>query len=510
MHYSWDIDRADNHIDRLCESVKDVEIVNYARDMILDNIPVYKAYEMDAVHIYVDILNLENLLVSENGNENETSHKRAIRFFDSHFKTIRYILDESDSLFVDFHNQRLHAVVAKPYDNEKSRLDRAVAISDLIIKAVDQQKSDNDDDYLDAAIIRVGIDSGIALAVNNGRKSNREPLFLGNPANHAAKHAAGDKSGIYLTANARGLLELSKISDDKTKTVELTSEEIELSVERANLPDSLSLESIKRNVSKPKLLKDFQFSRAASPLKNFDFNSYYYKTAKRQELVSLYADIDGFTNYVNTNITSDEGKKNIVRCLHVIRSEMDDCVNRDFKGRRVRFIGDCMHAIICEGSNKETDSKKTVEVGTEASGGIRSSFNLCLEKLNDKFNIETEGLGLAIGYELGDVSNLRVGQKGIGRNTRFSLGLSTIISEKEQMKCEHETETRIGENAFVALRDSEYKDLFVDRSATDITFEKIEEVNNQVLEESDNKNESSIYDDLRPSVSKLKPHAQIS
>tara|TARA_R110002051_G_scaffold119593_1_gene192958 strand:- start:2103 stop:3731 length:1629 start_codon:yes stop_codon:yes gene_type:complete len=519
MYYSWDVDRAESHIDKLCDSVKDVEIAPYTREMNLANIPVNKAYEMDAVHIYVDILNLEDLLVKD-GNENETSHKRAIRFFDSHFRTIRYILDESESLFVDFHNQRLHAVVTKPYDNEKERLDRAVALSNLIIDAVAQQKKDSNDSYIDAATIRVGIDSGIALTVNNGRAKNKEPLFLGNPANHAAKHAAGDKKGIYLTANARDVLELSKVAADKTKTSVLTSDEIKLSVERTTLPNGLSLESVNKNAPEPKLLKDFQFSRAASPLENFDFNKYYYKTAKRQELVSLYADIDGFTNYVNGNIGSEQGKKNIVRCLHVIRSEMDDCINTDFKGKRVRFIGDCMHAIICEGSNKYTDRLKTVEVSTEASGGIRSSFNLSLEKLNDRFDIQTEDLGLAIGYELGDVSNLRVGQEGLDNSTRFSLGISTIASEKEQMQCEHETETRIGETAFEVLKGSKYEDLFSDRSATDITFERIEEVDNEAIEEDTAKNESSMYDDISSSVTApsdeefipsrpaLKPHAQ--
>lgn len=508
MHYSWNINRADDHIDKMCDLVKDVEIVNYTREMNLTNIPVNKAYEMDAVHIYVDILNLEGLLVNDTGNENETSHKRAIRFFDSHFRTIRYILNESESLFVDFHNQRLHAVVTRPYNDEKKRLDRAISISDLIIQAVKQKNSE--DEYIPAAKIRIGIDSGVSLAVHNGRAKNKEPLFLGNPANHAAKHAAGDEEGVYLTANGRDVLGLSDMDTEETKKIKLTPNEIELSVARTVLPNNLSLNSIAENAPKPKLLKDFQFSRATSPLNDFDFNKYYYKTAKRQKLVSLYADIDGFTNYVSNNMASREGQMDIVRCLHVIRSEMDDCMNRDFKGKRVRFIGDCMHAIICEGSNKETDSLKTAEVGVEAAGGIRSSFNLSLEKLKERFHIETEVLGLAIGYELGDVSNLRVGQEGVDKSTRFSLGLSTIISEKEQMQCEHETETRIGENAFVALEGSKYKDLFSDRSATDITFEKIEEVNNQALEESDNKNESSIYDDLYSSGSKLKPHAQFS
>jgi hypothetical protein len=53
-----------------------------------------------------------------------------------------------------------------------------------------------------AAKVRIGIDSGKALAVNNGRRGHREPLFLGEPANQAAKRASGgEATGIYLTNN---------------------------------------------------------------------------------------------------------------------------------------------------------------------------------------------------------------------------------------------------------------------------------------------------------------------
>ena len=39
-----------------------------------------------------------------------------------------YVLDPVDAMFVDFHNQRLHSVVAKPYDSESDRVHRAVAM----------------------------------------------------------------------------------------------------------------------------------------------------------------------------------------------------------------------------------------------------------------------------------------------------------------------------------------------------------------------------------------------
>ena len=40
--------------------------------------------------------------------------------------------------------------------------------------------------------------------------------------------------------------------------------------------------------------------------------------SRRQEAVSIYADIDGFTAYVADNI--EENAENVVRVLHVLRA----------------------------------------------------------------------------------------------------------------------------------------------------------------------------------------------
>ena len=505
MYYTWNSDRAEEHINKLCKDVDSVEIVTYKRSLDLGKIPVDKAYEMNAVHLYVDILNLNQILVDSEGSETERSHKRALRFFDSHFRAIRFILERTDAVFVDFHNQRLHAVIPRPYGNnedEKKRLDRCVAISELIIKVVEEQRDFNGDEAIPAAKIRIGIDTGIALAVNNGRRSEREPLFLGNPANHAAKHVYGKTKGIYLTSNSRNILELSTVDD--TKNTSLTSDEISLSVKRAKIEEDVTLEQVIEELRhNNKLLKDFKFSRTEPPLKGLDLSSLYYKSAKRQEILSIYADIDGFTDYVSRNLGSTKGKENIIRCLHVLRSELDDCLYKDFSGRRVRFIGDCMHGLICEGSKTHTDYGKTAIVGTEAVSGLRSSFNLSLNKLQENFGIDSDSLGLAIGYELGFTSLTRVGKR--GSSTRCSLGLSTIESEKEQMLCNEMTETRIGNNAYKNLT-SDYQNLFTDRSSTDLTFEQIENLDHQASIKNESEN---LYESNRNAAtqSRLKAHA---
>ncbi|KAG0916723.1 hypothetical protein G6F31_021342 [Rhizopus arrhizus] len=100
--------------------------------------------------------------------EGETCHKRALRFLNQHYRAVHRILVESDAIRVDFHNQRLHAVVTKPYGdaNERARIERAVAIAQLAIDVL--AETGDSDAHIPNAQVRVGIDSGMALPSQSG------------------------------------------------------------------------------------------------------------------------------------------------------------------------------------------------------------------------------------------------------------------------------------------------------------------------------------------------------
>jgi class 3 adenylate cyclase len=159
--------------------LKDIQIKEYVRETDLSELSGTTAYRVDGVHVYADILNLRELL-NVTGVEGEICHKRTLRFLNMHYRAAHRIIDAVGSVFVDFHNQRLHTVFTKPYGDEAKRVHRAVATAQLIIAVLERTGEDADHP---AAKVRIGIDTGIALAVNNGRRGHREPLFLGQPAN---------------------------------------------------------------------------------------------------------------------------------------------------------------------------------------------------------------------------------------------------------------------------------------------------------------------------------------
>lgn len=449
MTHSWKRSRAAERIDGYLAAVKDVDIVDYVRKTDLESIPVNKAYRVHGSHLYVDILNMDELL-GVTDSEGVQCHRRTLKFLNLHYRAVTRILRETDLLRVDFHNQRLHALVTKPYNTEDgaeaSRIHRAVAVSQLIIDVL-AQTGDEDED-VPAAKVRVGIDSGMTLAVNNGRSGSRESLFLGNAANQAAKMAACDDSesdddqlGIYLTNNARTAIGLATVKTP-AKTP-LTAAEIRASQKSAALTVTVA-QIVKQ--WRDDLEKDpvgtFEFYRHTPPFKNMDIDALTPANSRRQEAVSVYADIDGFTAYINKHIASNP--KNVVKVFHVMRSELERVLSLEFEGRHIRFIGDCIHGLLCEGTAQTTDIEATISSSVLCSGGLRSSFNLAKEKLAAA-SIDVAGLGLAIGFEYGWMTVTRLGIQ--GDRVPCSVSRGVLTSEERQCDCKGH-ETAIGDAAY--------------------------------------------------------------
>jgi class 3 adenylate cyclase len=346
-----------------------------------------------------------------------------------------------DAIRVDFHNQRLHSVVAKPYGDEVMRVHRAVAIGQLITDVLQQTGEDADHP---AAKVRIGIDSGKALAVNNGRQGHREPLFLGEPANHAAKRSGGGTAtGIYLTNKARKIIGLPEIAS--VDTTSLTTEQIRTSEDKAKL-EVTAAEIVKEwEEDLNKLpIGSFVFSGHTPPYSTMDFELLSAANSRRQNASSVYADLDGFTAYVGRNIEKDDTAKHVVRALHVLRSELDAALHEDFKGRKVRFIGDCVHGLLVEGTAQTTDAEETISNMSLCAGALRSSFNLAIDRLKAN-GTDATSLGLAIGFEYGPMTATRLGMK--GDLIRCSVSRGVLQSEKEQGVCSG-TETSIGKVAY--------------------------------------------------------------
>lgn len=90
MSKSWNHDRAAKHIDQKIADVEEITIKDYVRDMSLESIPTSTAYRVDGVHMYADIMNLEDML-NITAVEGTECHKRTLRFLDQHYRAVKRI-----------------------------------------------------------------------------------------------------------------------------------------------------------------------------------------------------------------------------------------------------------------------------------------------------------------------------------------------------------------------------------------------------------------------------------
>jgi len=487
---AWDVNRSRSRILQLTQSVptgavsvrtfdqgflqhRQVVAQGLGKRLFLDeapilNIPVNQAILVDGVHVYVQLLGYHDVL-QDQGRETETSHARVLQFLHLHYSAADRIVAAFEGQRVDFHGPRLHAIVVTPPGpgNERARVIRAIAMASTLKETIEKAGAQFGNQRLRAQV-RIGIDTGQAVAVNSGRGGEPEPLFLGSPANYAAKLAEGSEPGIFLSDRARAVLGMRAAGSLLLERAMAMSDSEALGyvhqdagghywqtgsqVSRQKVDEAI--QALQADTALNAVLGSeavFRFHHHEPPLRSIKFAELMPSNSIRMPLMSVFADIDGFTVYVDRCITTGQVRE-MVANLHVIRGELAAVLKDDFNGRKVRFIGDCLHGLIAEGNRVDTDRISSVTQAVLLAGGLRSSFDLCRKLLPG-----VGDLGLAIGLELGATPVTRLGIRG-ERSVRCASSKAVSASEDLQRKC-NGAETAMGETA-IASANARVKALF--------------------------------------------------
>lgn len=417
------------------------------REQIISDLSRNAAVLVDGAHVYVQLLDFGSAML-EQQRETEASHRRALGMLHLHYAACDSIAEEFDAQRVDYHGPRMHAVILTPTgaQNSGARAERALEFADAVKRTIEDVGGRTGDGQFRTRV-RVGIDSGSAVAVNSGSRDEREPLFLGNPANYAAKLAEGDDEGIYPSNRVRSEAGIAQVVSSMRVLDAERANGVTISPFNSGLPGNVVLrertsDDVVRRASEAAISKfrvqvsdatSFIFHRHTPPLRDIVFADLMPSKTIRMELASVFGDIDGFTAYVADCIQNHRISE-MVTNLHVIRSELAATLKHDFSGRKVRFIGDCIHGLLAEGTKSETDNSGTVSAVVKAAAGMRSSFELCQQNLPN-----VDRIGLAIGVEFGTTPISRIGLRG-DRSVRCSVSKAVTASEALQTKCGgHET-----------------------------------------------------------------------
>ena len=392
---------------------------------LMDSLSTRTAFVVEGAHLYGQLLDFDRLASESNGNETEASHRILLQMLDTQYRLWDAIVENDEADRVDYHGARMHTIVSSPSEPVR-QIERAAALAVKLGNATRRIAS-----FYDVPMrIRFGIDQGKCVALTTGRAHERDTLFLGSPANHAAKIAASDdEEGIYLTPWAQSIVGESNLvaaAPDGTKVLRDAFFDQAL---RRNPFDRID-RAVDRLIAEASNDRKFIFFRPTPPLSDLKFADLTPSNSARMGMASVFADIDGFTAFVDEAIQAGgEAIKQAATSLHVIREELNDVLKEDFGGKRVRFIGDCIQGVIAKGQQAD-DPTSAVREAAYCAAGMRSSFQLCQQYLEG-----IESLDLAIGIEYGPVPLTRLGLRGED-SVRCATGRAVVIAEKVQQSIE--------------------------------------------------------------------------
>lgn len=409
----------------------------------LDRLSPSTAIVVDAVHVYVRLLGFDQQLLDQE-RETEASHRRALAFLHFYYSALDRIVEEGGGLRVDFHAARLHFIVAEPAGSmhKAERVDRALAIVQALDDAAALAPSRLGISVQRSAL-RVGVDQGPCIAIANDDGHEMDAVFLGTPANLAAKLADGAEPGTFLSPSVRASLSLAPL----TSLTELKANAAPSSI-RSRLKknsdtiaertiDAWAKQALTR--SGDVALSTFAFHRTAPPLAQVKFSELSPSRSLRMDLAALFADIDQFTDYVDRSLKAGSGR-DVVRTMYVIREEQRALLKQDFGAKRLRFIGDCVVGLHAEGSPHETDASKTVEQAVRCAAALHGSMKVCQEEIPG-----AETLALQIGLAYGATPITRLGLRG-DRSVRCAASRAVIDAERRQSAAER-NETALSPSA---------------------------------------------------------------
>lgn len=408
------------------------------------SLPKRSIAAMQTAHCYVDITNFDNLL-TDGGRETEAATQKLCSFLHGLFQSADILTDGTSVQRVDFHGGRVHAVVVSQNSEPCSLEDltQLVAFANGIRAIVPElvQEAYGHSMNVDA---RAGIDAGPCLAWDDGDPDGAEPIFLGSPANHAAKIAGNSQvPGIYLsdriTRHSPNLgLNASQLYAGTLKKGGAFYEAAPSLMERVNrytvdagvrneaaLSEGLNL--IRKSLVH-KSQAHFIFSRTTPPLRNVRFKKLTPSKSVRMEMAVIFADIDGFTAFVDNCIETGQLEM-AAKYIYVLRREMASVVRDDCAAKKVRFIGDCIQAVIAAGTSVQTDNQETIRQAVLTATGLQRSVALCAERLRSEYR-----LAMSIGIEFGETPLSRAGIRG-DRSVRLSCSNASRGAEREQSDC---------------------------------------------------------------------------
>ena len=412
---SWNYQTSLDRVKERLEKMGEIRVEKLVRDADLDALlSETNCREIFGAHVYVDVTNFARIASAVDGED----YRRVVQAIHLYQREVTRIVEDAeifDGVRVHFQGPRLHALFFRPIDSAETLAAKAFLLEAVLREFVASvfnpafPKAKNFE-------ISAGADLGSAIGTKNGEKGDRELLFLGAPANHAAKilGASGEMNlaPAVFEALPRELQKRSTEIDEeryridamtRATVLEFTSDfgigwDPEASKER--------LEEDKRQFP----LQDIEYSDAETLI---DLDALSISNNKRVLAASIFADVAGFTDFIDGAKTLEE-KKRALRVFHAIRKEMATVVKTDFDSLRIQYQGDRVQALV---HLPKDDGSAITEKAVEIAAGLQSSLDYVVHTVLP----ESKPLKLAVGIDLDATLVSKIGTR--GERDRICIGL---------------------------------------------------------------------------------------
>jgi class 3 adenylate cyclase len=418
----WNSDRSLERAEAAWDATEGLTVTDLVRETDFDSTALKNPRRIRAAHVYVDVPGFRHILGDD---EPDPEVARQLHLWGR--EVTRIVKEDFYGTKVHFQGPRLHAAIYRPIGNDEEIATRAVLMAAAIRRAagaLNEVLSLKGEGAWDTS---VGIDLGDALLTKDGAKGDRELLFLGNPANHAAKIIS---SGLRLTDDVVDVLP----DDISIYVAEAADGENHLFTSSLASLEALC-DSHGYGWSREGTVTRLEDGAKATPkgaVKVVESSGSIDKSrlgigeTKRTFGVSLFADVDGFTDYIERAEESDELDQ-AVRVFHVIRSELRNTAVSDYDTLRIQYQGDRMQGLVHLPSGKD---KQVARKAVWVAAALNSVVSYTLPKVVG----EDGALPLAIGLAGGTVLVTKLGEH--GNRDVVSLGASTAEAARIQQALE--------------------------------------------------------------------------
>jgi class 3 adenylate cyclase len=409
---SWNYNTSHNRVEKHLDDMGEIEVEKLVRDADLNSLlSETTCRDIFGAHVYVDVPNFSDLATLTAEGDDYRRVIQALHLYEREVARIVEGEDVFDGVRIHFQGAKLHALFFRPIDDAEEIATRAVLLQ-MVLRHFVCCVFNPDFPKLPNLSVSGGADIGSAIGTKNGHKGDRELLFLGAPANYAAKILTGTDSLRVTAAVYKALPEtlqtyFTAVEDDRLDVTvyeidDISTEEMDqlLAEHDIDWDREASLQRLKDD----KLIYPLNHIDYSDAEVQIDIDALGITNNKRVLAASVFGDVSGFTRYIDRTMADDDGKA-ALRVLHAVRKEMSAIVRHDFSGIRVQFQGDRVQALF---HMPKGDEKRIAARAVDTAIALQSTMELVIKKLLP----EAKELGMATGISIGTTLVSKLGTRG--------------------------------------------------------------------------------------------------